>query len=75
MTRALPRPRSRCDEDHRLCVMAITSTFDGVATNGITQGRQGLTRLLSKPYRLFRNVPAYRDLHERAQAFGFIFNY
>jgi hypothetical protein len=26
-------------------------------------------------YRLFRNVPVYRDLYERAQAFGIIFNY
>ena len=39
MTRALTRPRSRCDEDHRLGVMVITSPFDAVATNGMTQGR------------------------------------
>jgi hypothetical protein len=26
-------------------------------------------------YRLLRNVPVYRDLYERAQAFGIIFNY
>jgi hypothetical protein len=26
-------------------------------------------------YRLLRNVPIYRDLYERAQAFGIIFNY
>ena len=30
---------------------------------------------IAKHYRLLRNVPAYRDLHERAQAFGIIFNY
>ena len=26
-------------------------------------------------YRLLRNVPVYRDLYERAQAFGIVFNY
>jgi predicted small integral membrane protein len=30
---------------------------------------------IAKHYRLFRNVPAYRGLHERAKAFGIIFNY
>jgi hypothetical protein len=30
--------RSPCDEDHSFGVMAITSTFDGVATNEMTQG-------------------------------------
>jgi IS4 transposase len=30
---------------------------------------------IAKHYRLSRHVPAYRDLHERAQAFGIIFNY
>ena len=26
-------------------------------------------------YRLLRNVPVYRDFYDRAQAFGFAFNY
>ena len=30
---------------------------------------------IAKHYRLLRNVPAYRDLHERALTFGIIFNY
>ena len=30
---------------------------------------------IAKHYRLLRTIPVYRNLHERAQAFGFIFNY
>ena len=30
---------------------------------------------IAKHYRLVRNVPVYRNLYERAQTFGFIFNY
>lgn len=30
---------------------------------------------VAKHYRLLRNVPVYRDLYDRARAFGIIFNY
>ena len=30
---------------------------------------------IANHYRLLRKVPVYRDLSERAQAFGIIFNY
>jgi hypothetical protein len=30
---------------------------------------------IANHYRLLRKIPVYRDIHERAQAFGIIFNY
>lgn len=30
---------------------------------------------IAKHYRLARAIPVYRSLYQRAQAFGFIFNY
>jgi RNA polymerase sigma factor (sigma-70 family) len=51
-TRALTRPRPRCAGDHSLRVTATTTTFDGVATNGMTHGRQ--------EHRLCHNVAVVR---------------
>jgi hypothetical protein len=30
---------------------------------------------VARHYRLLRNIPVYRNLYERAQAFGIVFNY
>jgi hypothetical protein len=30
---------------------------------------------VAKHYRLLKEIPGYRDLYERAQAFGIVFNY
>jgi hypothetical protein len=30
---------------------------------------------VTRHYRLFRKIPVYHDLYERAQAFGIVFNY
>jgi hypothetical protein len=30
---------------------------------------------VAKHYRLLKEIPVYRDLYERAQAFGIVFNY
>jgi putative transposase len=30
---------------------------------------------VARHYRLFRKIPVYHDLYERAQAFGIVFNY
>ena len=34
-----------------------------------------LTMEVAKHYRLLKEIPVYRDLYERAQAFGIVFNY